>query len=607
MKNLKIILSSFKEMQRLEKRMIPSSVLVAVVSAIMPFINIWFTSKIVDLLDTGAESSTLIVYILIAVGLNLILFFINNFLGDMNYMFRSIMYNRENQNIASKLYSIEYQKLEDSEFKELLHNHSEAQKRVYSAFTQFSWMLRDFLSGLITFSISIIILFPLFKIGFTASGPSFFERPIFLITLFLMIVIMVAVILAVNLKMNKAQFVAGAEYSRLDKLFYFFLNVFQDYNTAKEIRLYKEQELIEHVAVDKIVNNGEKILRRVSLNSARSSSMIAVLGAIAGFGVYLFIGVKGFYGLYGIGSLVLSCGAFMQIISGIMKMAATFGRTAELIPLAEYYFKIINTKDEMQYGEKTFSTDKFEVEFKNVSFKYPGSENYALKNINIKINNGEHLAVVGKNGSGKTTFIKLLCRFYDVNEGEIKINGINIKDYSKDSINKLYSVVFQDFKLFSIPVCQNLSTQEDYQEAKLFDALDKVGLLNRIMKMPDREKTYIYKDLDKSGIEISGGEAQRLAIARAHYKDAPIVILDEPTASLDPVAEKEIYDRFNQFVENKTAIYISHRLSSCVFCDRIAVFENARLVESGYHQELLSNKDSKYFELWDVQAQYYKT
>ncbi len=607
MKNLKIILSSFREMHRLEKRMIPSSVVVAIISSIMPFVNIWFTSKIIDLLETGAQMGQLIRYIATAIGLNLVMFFLNSFLNDMSYMFRTLLYNRECQNVATKLYSVEYQKLEDSDFKELLHNHDEAQKRVFSTFAQLSWMLRDFLGGLLTFAISMIMLIPLFKIGFTASGPSFFERPIFLITLILTIVVMVVIILVVNLKMNKTQFEAGAEYARLDKLFFFFLNMFQDYNTAKEIRLYKEQKLIENAAADKIIVSGEKVLRKTSMFSARSSSMIAVLGAVVGFGVYLFIGVKGFYGLYGIGSLVLFSGSFMQIINGIMRMAITFGKSAELVPLAQYYFEIMNTKDEMQYGEKTFDTDSFEIEFDNVSFKYPGSTTFALKNINLKINNGEHIAVVGKNGSGKTTFIKLLCRFYDVDEGEIRINGINIKEYSKESIMKLYSVVFQDFKIFSLPVHQNLCASEDYQKDKLYDALEKVGLLNRIMRMHDKEKTYLYKDLDKDGIEISGGEAQRLALARAHYKDSPIIILDEPTASLDPVAEKEIYDRFNSFVENKTAIYISHRLSSCVFCDRVAVFDSAELVENGCHRALLEDKDSKYSKLWNVQAQYYKT
>ena len=605
MKKIKTVFSAFKEMHRLEKRLLPTSIVVAIVTAVMPFINIWFTSKIIDLLDVGTSMSDLAVYIGLAVGINAVLFFINYFLGDIYFMFRSLMYNKELQNISAKLFKAEYQKLESSDFKELIHKHSEAQDRVFSSFVQFSWMMRDFISGAVTLIISVIIIIPLLKIGFTKTGDTYFESPVFLLTIFGAIAIMAVIMLIVATQMNKAWFKAGDEYSRLDRIFYYFLNIFSDYNTGKEIRLYKEQNLIEHTATDKLLTNGEKLLKKASLHTAKSSSFVAILGALVGFGIYLFIGVKGLYGLFGIGSLVLYCGSFMQIINGIMKMAVTFGKTAEMVPLVNYYFDIVNTKDDMTYGAKELDlSDKFEIEFKNVSFKYPNMESYALKNINIKINNGEHLAVVGRNGSGKTTFIKLMCRLYDVTDGEILINGINIKEYSKESIISLYSVVFQDFKIFSTTLAQNISTNEEYDKERLYDALDKANIKDRVLKMENKECTYLYKDLDKAGVEISGGEAQKLALARALYKDAPIVILDEPTAALDPIAEHEIYNRFNSFVENKTAIYISHRLSSCVFCDKIAVFDKSKLVESGTHQELLTAGE-KYFELWDAQAKYY--
>lgn len=605
MKKIKTVFSAFKEMHRLEKRLLPTSIVVAIVTAVMPFINIWFTSKIIDLLDVGTSMSDLAVYIGLAVGINAVLFFINYFLGDIYFMFRSLMYNKELQNISAKLFKAEYQKLESSDFKELIHKHSEAQDRVFSSFVQFSWMMRDFISGAVTLIISVIIIIPLLKIGFTKTGDTYFESPVFLLTIFGAIAIMAAIILIVATQMNKAWFKAGDEYSRLDRIFYYFLNMFSDYNTGKEIRLYKEQNLIEHTATDKLLTDGEKLLKKASLHTAKSSSFVAILGALVGFGIYLFIGVKGLYGLFGIGSLVLYCGSFMQIINGIMKMAVTFGKTAEMVPLVNYYFDIVNTKDDMTYGAKELDlSDKFEIEFENVSFKYPNMESYALKNINIKINNGEHLAVVGRNGSGKTTFIKLMCRLYDVTDGEILINGINIKEYSKESIISLYSVVFQDFKIFSTTLAQNISTNEEYDKERLYDALDKANIKDRVLKMENKECTYLYKDLDKAGVEISGGEAQKLALARALYKDAPIVILDEPTAALDPIAEHEIYNRFNSFVENKTAIYISHRLSSCVFCDKIAVFDKSKLVESGTHQELLTAGE-KYFELWNAQAKYY--
>lgn len=604
MKKFKTVFTAFKEMHRLEKRLTPTSIIVAVVTAVMPFINIWFTAEIIDLLDAGADMKKLALYIALAVGINAVLFFFNYFLSDMYYMYRSLMYNKELQNITTKLFKAEYQKLESSDFKELIHKHSEAQDRVFSSFVQFSWMMRDFISGAITLIISVIMIFPLLKIGFKTTGDTYFEKPVFLLTIFGAIAVMAVIILIVATQMNKAWFKASDEYSRLDRIFYYFLNMFSDYNTGKEIRLYKEQQLIEYTATDKLLTDGEKILKKASLHTAKSSSFVAVLGALVGFGIYLFIGVKGLYGLFGIGSLVLYCGAFMQIINGIMKMAVTFGKTAEMAPLVNYYFEIVNTKDDMTYGTKEFDNDKFEIEFKNVSFKYPASDTYALKNVNLKIENGEHLAVVGRNGSGKTTFIKLMCRLYDVTDGEILINGVNIKEYSKESITKLYSVVFQDFKIFSISLKDNICANEEYDGNRLYACLDNSNIADRVERLPDRENTYLYKDIDKNGVEISGGEAQKLALARALYKDSPVVILDEPTAALDPVAENEIYSRFNSFVQGKTAIYISHRLSSCVFCTRIAVFDKAHLVETGTHQELL-NADGKYSELWNAQAKYY--
>ncbi len=604
MKKMKAVFLAFKEMYSLEKQLIPISIIFAIVSAVIPFVNIWFSAKIIDLLMSGIKFSNIVLYFFCAVIINFILNYIKNYFVEKQYMFRSSIYIKEKRNIIKKLFEIPYKTIDSTVYKELIHKHSEAQDRVYSAFVQFIWMMNDFISGMIIVIISVVIILPLLKIGFAKTGDTFFEKPAFLLSIFVSIAVMSVIILVLALKMNKMWFKASDEYSRLDRIFYYFLNMFSDYNTGKEIRLYKEQNLIERTATNKILTDGERVLKKASSNSAISSSFVAILGAVVGFGIYLFIGVKGLYGLFSIGSLVLYCGSFMQIINGIMKMAATFGKTEEMVPLVNYYFEIMNTKDEMTYGGKELDSDKFEIEFKNVFFKYPGDENYSLKNINLKINNGVHLAVVGRNGSGKTTFIKLMCRLYDATEGEILINGINIKEYSKESIMNLYSVVFQDFKIFSTTLAQNISANENYDFEKLFMSLEQANIKDRVLKMENKENTYLYKDLDKSGVEISGGEAQKLALARALYKDAPIVILDEPTAALDPIAESEIYSRFNSFVQSKTAIYISHRLSSCVFCNNIVVFDKGKLVEYGTHKELL-NENGVYNKLWNSQAKYY--
>lgn len=605
MNNMKTVFKIYKEIQSLEKKVLPSVTIQSIVSSLKPFINILFTAKIINLLSDGKDFKTVMLYIAIAVAINFVLFFLSSFLDEYSQNLRNLLLNKENKKVASKLFKTEYQKLENSEYKELIHKHEEAEKSRWSRFPYFVWTTYRFLNGLFTLIISVIIIFPLLKVGFTRTGDTFFEKPIFLITIISAILTMAVFILLVAVNINKSYLKANESYAELDRIFYSFLDIFGDYRTGKEIRIYKEQNLIDSIATSKILTDGEKTLRKISMHTAKASSFVAILGAVVGFGVYLFIGIKGLLGLFGIGSLVLYCGSFMQIINGIMMMANTFGKLQEIIPLAKCYFEILDTQDNMKYGGKDINfTDKFEIEFRNISFKYPNAENYSLKNINIKINNGENLAVVGRNGSGKTTFIKLLCRFYDVTDGEILINGINIKEYTKESIIRLYSVVFQDFKIFSTTLSQNISAGEEYDCDKLYKVLDEANIKDRMLKMEYKENTYLYKELDKAGVEISGGEAQKLALARALYKDAPIVILDEPTAALDPIAENEIYSRINSFVENKTTIYISHRLSSCVFCDRIAVFDKAELVEAGTHQQLIE-KNGKYNELWNAQAKYY--
>ena len=605
MSNMKTVFKIYKEIHSLEKKVLPSVTVQSIVSSLKPFINILFTAKIINLLSDGKDFKTVMLYITIAVSINFILFFLDSFLDEYSQNLRNLLLNKENKKVASKLFRTEYQKLENSEYKELIHKHEEAEKSRWSRFPYFVWTTYRFLNGLFTLIISVIIIFPLLKVGFTKTGDTFFEKPIFLITIISAILAMAVIILLVAVNINKSYLKANESYAELDRIFYSFLDIFGDYRTGKEIRIYKEQNLIDSIATSKILTDGEKTLRKISMHTAKASSFVAILGAVVGFGVYLFIGIKGLLGLFSIGSLVLYCGSFMQIINGIMMMANTFGKLQEIIPLAKRYFEILDTKDEMTYGDKVLDlSGGFEIEFKNVSFKYPGAENYALQNVNLKIKNGEHLAVVGRNGSGKTTFIKLMCRLYDVTDGKILLNGANIKEYTKDSIINLYSVVFQDFKIFSVSLKDNICANSDFESDRFYACLENANIKDRAERLPNKENTYLYKDLDENGVEISGGEAQKLALARALYKDAPIVILDEPTAALDPIAENEIYSHFNSFVENKTTIYISHRLSSCQFCDNIVVFDNAKIVECGSHQTLINN-NGEYTDLWNAQLKYY--
>lgn len=249
----------------------------------------------------------------------------------------------------------------------------------------------------------------------------------------------------------------------------------------------------------------------------------------------------------------------------------------------------------------------YEIEFKNVSFKYPNSDRYIYKNLSLKIKKGQRLAIVGINGAGKTTFVKLITRLYEPTEGEIFINGINISTLNKSEYYKLFSVVFQEIKVFAFSIAENIALIENelIDRNKVIQCIRKAGLANKVNSLENGIDTSLLKILDSQGIELSGGENQRIALARALYKNGKVIILDEPTSALDPIAEYNIYKKFDEMIEDKTAIYISHRLSSTRFCDVIAFFEDGEIKEYGTHDELMK-KEGNYYSMFNVQASYYE-
>lgn len=605
MNTLRCYIKAFRQTARFEPMLLPLTLLLAVCTGVKPFVNIYFSARIVAELSAGAESAVLFRLVGICIGLNFAFQIVTEWLTPTFYTLRNRLYEKERLTIENKLFTLDYAKLENSDFQELVHLHSESMQKIYSSFVQLCWMLRDFISGLVTLACAFAILWPLFKLGFTKTGEGFMHSPWFFAVLVLCIGVSVVFILLLSSRTSKIWFHSQERYGKLDRLFHRYRDILADYNSGKEVRLYKEQSLISREATAELLTKGETILRETAKQSATASSYIAVIGALVGFGVYTFIGVKGLLGLFDTEALIRYTGAFMQIITGVTSIAVTFGKNAELVPNIEYFFRIADTKSAMTYGDKSVDLSQVEIEFKNVYFRYPSAKSDTLKNISLHIRKGERLAVVGRNGSGKTTFIKLLCRLYDADRGEILVNGVNIKDLSEECCKRLFSVVFQDFKLFSLSVADNLTAGDTPDPVRLKQSLAEADVLERVQRMQEKENTVLYKDLDKNGVEVSGGEAQKLALARALYKNAPVVVLDEPTAALDPVAEHQIYSRFNDFVEGKTAIYISHRLSSCRFCDTIAVFKQGELVEHGTHDALLTSQDGEYRRLWDAQAKYY--
>ena len=347
------------------------------------------------------------------------------------------------------------------------------------------------------------------------------------------------------------------------------------------------------------------------------NSLSIILDAALNLAIFLFTAAKAFIGAFGIGSFILYQGTIKRFVAAVSGIASAIGGLRQNNSYLESLYEYLDLPNEMYKGtlavEKRDDID-YEIEFRDVSFKYPRGENWALRHVSMKFKIGDKLAIVGENGSGKTTFIKLLCRLYDPTEGKILLNGIDITRYRYEEYMALFSVVFQDYTLFGFPLGENVAVSLTYDESRVRDCLVRAELGNKLESLekdPDAKEKNILKlaigrEYDSEGIDFSGGELQKIALARALYKDAPFVVLDEPTAALDPIAEAAVYENFNVLVKNKTAVFISHRLSSCRFCDSIAVFDHGQLIQQGTHEALAADADGKYSQLWHAQAQYYE-
>lgn len=343
----------------------------------------------------------------------------------------------------------------------------------------------------------------------------------------------------------------------------------------------------------------------------RYNFLSILLNAALSLCVFLFTAAKAFIGVFGIGSFILYQGTVKRFITAVAGIAANIGRLKHNIPYLVSFYEYLDLPNDMYKGtlavEKRDDID-YEIEFRDVSFRYPRSDVWALRHVSMKFRIGDKLAIVGENGSGKTTFIKLLCRLYDPTEGRILLNGIDITRYRYEEYMALFSVVFQDYTVFGFPIGENVAVSDTYDEMKVRGCLTRAGLGEKLEGLGAHPlKCAIGRSYDPEGIDFSGGEVQKIALARALYKDAPFVVLDEPTAALDPIAEAAVYENFNVLVENKTAVFISHRLSSCRFCDSIAVFDHGQLIQQGSHDVLVAEADGKYSRLWHAQAQYYAT
>lgn len=406
-------------------------------------------------------------------------------------------------------------------------------------------------------------------------------------------------------KINGIEQKSFAELSTLNRIFFYLFEGLSDFRFGKDIRLYHSADMMNRKA-QHYTEEMCGIWKKESHDERRFQWRMDITNSLRDGISYFYIGWLALTGAVSIGDFSMCIGAAGTLYFSLNGIIDGFQGIFNKCRYAHRYIEFMDYPAAMQKGTRKVTGDSHMIEFRNVSFRYPRSDKWVLRDINITIKQGEHLSVVGLNGAGKTTFIKLLCRLYDVTEGEILIDGVNIREYSDEEYRKLFAVVFQDFSLFAFTLRENIafSDSKDNDEA-INDVIKKCGLAEDVKKLSTGLDTVIFKSFDENGTDLSGGQRQKAAIARALYKDAPVVILDEPTAALDPVAEYDIYRQFDTLVGGKTAVYISHRLSSCKFCDRIAVFADCTIKEYGTHDELVGRPDGIYAEMFAAQAQYY--
>ena len=578
-----------------------------IINVTSTFIPIVLSSIILDQLISKAPFETIFktsIFLVVSSGfLGMVYWGLQHVISVNN----SVMAEKIDKMLCEKTFNLDYDILEKQETLDLIKKAEEGM-RSRGDFSGFCGNFAGFIENIITIVYSVVLLIPLFIPKASAAAgflPSFLNKWYSFIILVVMLALSVGVSALTKKKEGEIQQDMFVKNVRINREYGYLYNLLFDYSNAKYIRLYKSQKLIEKRCMN-IVNFLETEFQKMFSKINKCQLPVFFVNAMLQIVSYLYVGLKAIFGMISIGSALKYISAYSNLVSGVSNI---FYSWIEINIKAEYlsYFYDFMEIENKQY-EGTIPTEKrddneFEIEFRDVSFRYPNTENYVLRHVNQKIKIGTKTAVVGKNGAGKTTFIKLLCRLYEPTEGQILLNGVDIRYYDYKDYARLFSVVFQDFNLFSFSIAENVAGGKSFDDDRVKNCLERSGFGERLAKLKDGIRSNIYQHND-DGVEISGGEAQKIAIARALYKDAPLVILDEPTSALDPVAEFEIYQHFDSMVQDKTSIYISHRMSSCRFCDNILVFDEGKIVERGSHEELLKS-GGLYSELWNAQAQYY--
>lgn len=574
----------------------------AFAAATLPYLSLFFSARILNLLLAKSYRAclyTVVVFLLTQYGLGLFEKICRQYLDGQ----KELCLARTEQKITAKALELEFEKFEKTETMDAIRRTNVSSMGSGNVGDQLI-VIHTLITSLLSVLYALFFLLRLFLLP-DSSRNNFFTSSFSMLALLLLCGVQLALSSRINRRSTQKKIELNQGNDHSNSVANYLVNVMLEERRADDIRIGHLDHFLD-VQFGKAMEHFLPMYLDFARFSAITDGKNALLSLLSNFAAYLVIGARALYGVLPIGDVLLYAGSVTRAMSDLQTFLATGSEFDYINSYLSTYEDFI-AQPSMAY-DGTLPIEKrddgqYEFAFHDVSFSYPGTNIPVLEHVTLFFAVGEKTALVGRNGAGKTTLIKLLCRLYEPTSGYITLNGIDIRKYSYKEYTQAFSVVFQDFHLFSLPLDENIAAGTEIDEAALQSSLAKVGLTDRVQQLPQGVRTRLYNN-NGSGVDLSGGEAQRTAIARALYKDAPFVILDEPTAALDPIAEAEIYKQFSQMTAGKTAVYISHRMSSCKFCDRIIVLDHGRIAEDGTHDTLLANHGI-YANLYETQAQYY--
>lgn len=561
-------------------------------SAAKLWLNIILPKFLIDELLGTKEMSTILLFGGLIILNNVGMAWLEKFYNRQIEVKKEYMRRTMTERMAEKIMNLEYSYLEDPYYLDL------KERAVFAignqnAIAQIVTVVSQVFSGAITLIGLLSIIATL--------GP-------------VMIVVLafgIAAILLLYKNMSKTLVEVMQSIIPINRKFGYYMELENEKQYQKDIRLYHMQNMITKQLSKFTEETCDRFDDMYKKQGQTFGGINVVNDAIAAI-CYVYVGLRTLSDRFGsrisIGSLTMYVSAAVNFSASVVAFGTAVVELFQVLSFLDPYLEFMSLKEEtIEEGKEKFEGPVETVEFSHVTFTYPKAEKPVLKDVSFSIHKGEKISIVGLNGAGKSTLVKLICRMYRADGGEIKINGKNIYDYDYMSYMNAISAVFQDYRLFNFTIAENITCQEqNVDKEKINHLIDEVGLREKINNLKDGVNSRFGKEYDENGIEMSGGEGQKTAIARALYKEASMVILDEPASALDPIAEAEIYEKFNSLVQDKTAIYISHRMSSSVFCDRILIIDGGTVADFDTHENLMKKTDSLYYKLFHSQAENYR-